>query len=58
MKSMSAIGPQQTSSAAPQMSALGGKANMPLCTANVLLDPKRTLLSQRTGTLSVSVKRR
>jgi hypothetical protein len=35
MKSMSAIGPQQTSSAAPQMSALGGKADMPLCAANV-----------------------
>jgi hypothetical protein len=34
---MSAIGPKQTSLAAPHMSAFGGKADMAYCSANVRL---------------------
>jgi hypothetical protein len=34
---MSAIGPWQTWITAPHMSAFGGRADMPVCTANVCL---------------------
>jgi hypothetical protein len=34
---MSAIGPKQTWASAPHMSAFGGKADMPFCTAYVRL---------------------
>jgi hypothetical protein len=37
---MSAIGPKQTWASALQLSAFGGKADMPFCNANVRLWPK------------------
>ena len=40
--SMSAIGTKRTFRVALHMSAFGGKADMPLCAANVAYDPKRT----------------
>ena len=40
---MSAIGTKRTWPSAVHMSAFGGKADMPFCTANVRYDPKRTL---------------
>ena len=40
---MSAIGTKRTSLVALHMSAFGGKADMPFCSAMSAYDPKRTL---------------
>jgi hypothetical protein len=46
---MSAIGTKRTFRVVPHMSANGGKADMPFCTANVRLWPKADMGSDLTS---------
>ena len=49
----SAIGPKQTCTTAPHMSAFGGKADMACAMRMSAIDPKRTSMSLKTDKVSL-----